>query len=131
MNSLIGNLQKLSGDLASPVNYTLPLGEHKIFLNPLLGKKISLRFLGEIHCIRCGRKTAKSFQQGHCFPCHRKLLECNCHVQPEKCRFYEGVCNAEHWAHAHCGQAHFIYFANSSALKVGITRESHIPSRWI
>lgn len=112
--------------------YHLPLGEEKITLNALLGQKIQLRHTGMIYCIQCGRKTTKSFQQGHCFPCYRKLLECNlCIIHPEKCRFYEGLCKPDDWAHAHCGQPQMIYLANSSGLKVGITRATNLYSRWI
>ena len=31
----------------------------------------------------------------------------------------------------HCMREHFVYIANSSGLKVGITRSSQIPTRWI
>ena len=34
----------------------------------------------------CGRKTAKSYAQGYCYPCFRKLPQCDsCIVSPEKC----------------------------------------------
>lgn len=132
MNRLVGNLHKMHTTLTNPASYALHLDNDEIILNSLLQQKIRLRHLGEIHCTRCRRKITKSYEQGHCYPCFQKLLSCHmCHIHPEKCRFYEGICDPNDWAHAHCSQPHVVYLANSSALKVGITRESHIPSRWI
>jgi hypothetical protein len=127
-----GNLKKLSPIINTPILYTLPIGEEKIALNPLLGQVIQLEYLHTIHCIQCGRKTAKSFQQGYCFPCYKRLMECNlCMIHPERCRFHEGTCQTDDWVHASCGQPHIVYLANSSHAKVGITRETNVPNRWI
>ncbi|MBI3772930.1 MAG: DUF2797 domain-containing protein [Gammaproteobacteria bacterium] len=129
---VIGNLRKMPVLLATPVNYCLLLGENSIELNPLLGKKLVLRFSGEINCIHCGRKTSKSFQQGYCFPCMRSLAECDsCIVKPETCHFDQGTCREPEWAKAHCFQPHIVYLANSSGVKVGITRQNQVPTRWI
>lgn len=132
MNLITGTLHKMSTTLCVPVAYHLTLNNELISLNQLLGQKITFTYLDEIYCIHCGRKTRKSFQQGYCFLCYRQLLECNlCTIHPEKCRFYEKKCNPEHWAHAHCCEPHIIYLANSSGLKVGITRQSQESTRWI
>jgi len=127
-----GALRKMLASLKSPVEYTLRLSDEKIPLNEFINRNISLTFNGEINCVQCGRKTSKSFQQGYCFPCLRHLQECNlCIIRPEKCKFYEGNCDPNDWAHVQCGQPHVIYLANTSALKVGITRETNVPTRWI
>lgn len=127
----IGSIKKLYGQLNSPIDYSLPLGEEKIPLNDLIGKKISLRFEQEIYCIQCARKTTKSFQQGYCYPCYRKLMDCNlCIIHPERCNFPKKDC-PDTWEHAHCKEEQIVYLANSSGLKVGITRASQIPTRWI
>ncbi|MFT3742222.1 MAG: DUF2797 domain-containing protein [Gammaproteobacteria bacterium] len=130
--SLTGRLNKLRTELQWPVNYYFPSHPTPVLLNDWLGKSITLKFAGEIQCIQCDRHIKKSFQQGYCYPCLQKLYECNlCVIHPEKCRYHEGRCNPNDWFHAHCGQPHVVYLANSSTLKVGITRSSHIPSRWI
>lgn len=132
MTQYVAPLRKMSAVLKNPVEYTLVLGDKNIPLNTFLGKKIQLRYTGEIQCIQCDRKITKSFQQGYCFPCYRRLLECNlCIIHPEKCRYYEGICQENDWAHRHCTQKHAVYLANSSGLKVGITRLNHFVSRWI
>jgi hypothetical protein len=131
-NTFSGPIRKMLTELQDPVAYYLPVGAEKIHLNPLLNQKISLRYVGAIFCIHCDRKINKSFQQGFCYPCYRRLLECDlCVIHPAKCRYYEGNCKADDWAHAQCGAAHVVYLANSSGIKVGITRATQIPSRWI
>ena len=127
-----GNLQKMQTTLASPVVYQLPVGDELVELNDLIGSPLSLRFVSEIHCIHCGRKTNKSFSQGYCYPCFKSLAQCDmCIVKPETCHFHAGTCREPEWAEQHCLKDHFVYLANSSGLKVGITRGSQIPTRWI
>lgn len=51
-------------------------------------------------------------------------------MSPEKCHYHLGTCRDASWGDDFCMQEHFVYLANSSALKVGITRGSQIPTRW-
>ena len=127
-----GTVFKMKVELANPVEYTFLLSNQEININDLLGCKIDLTYHGNIHCIHCERKTNKSFQQGYCYPCFRRLQECNmCIIHPERCLVEERGCPEDDWAHRHCHQKHIIYLANSSGLKVGITRHNNVPSRWI
>ena len=127
-----GNLRKMRTQPGPPVEYGLPVGEQEIAVNPLLGKTVRLIFCGEIHCVACGRKTKKSFNQGYCYPCFQSLAQCDlCIVKPELCHYEQGTCREPAWGEAHCMQPHCVYLANSSGLKVGITRGSQIPTRWM
>lgn len=129
---ITGNLRKMVVTLDSPVKYELPVGDRKVVLNKYIGKRIALTHTGDIHCIACGRKTSKSFSQGYCFPCMRSLARCDsCIVKPELCHYHEGTCREPDWAEANCLQPHIVYLANSSGAKVGITRGSQVPTRWI
>ncbi len=129
---LSGNLKKMKTELTTPVNYELPLDNELVPLNPLLGKTIQLKFSGDIHCVHCGRKTKKSFSQGYCYPCFITLAQCDkCIVRPEQCHFDKGTCREPDWGQTHCMQPHFVYLANSSNIKVGITRHTQIPTRWM
>ncbi len=131
-NSITGTLQKLNYRLAKPLEYFLSIGNESIFLNPYLGKKITLAFQGQVFCMHCGRATKKSFNQGYCFPCSQTLARCDiCIVRPEKCHFHLGTCREPIYATSHCFIPHIIYIANTSGLKVGITRETQIPTRWV
>ncbi len=116
----------------SPVSYLLPLDDELIPVNQFIGKALSLTFQGEIHCIECGRKTRKSYNQGYCFPCFKSLASCDmCIMKPETCHYQQGTCRQPEWGETHCFQDHYVYLANSSAIKVGITRGTQIPTRWI
>ena len=127
-----GALAKLRVELAAPVRYLLPLGESELPLNPLIGQRLRLEFLGVISCCHCGRLTRRSFAQGYCFPCFKRLARCDsCIVKPETCHFHQGTCREPEWGLQSCMSDHLVYLANSSALKVGITRVSQVPVRWI
>jgi hypothetical protein len=127
-----GNARKLHSEAECPVRYALPLGDTLTPLNPLLGRHLCLEHLGQINCIHCGRKTAKSFNQGYCYPCFRRLAQCDsCIVSPEKCHYDAGTCREPEWGEANCMIEHVVYLANTSGLKVGITRHSQVPTRWI
>ena len=131
-NTLTGVLSKMKTELQPTVNYQLPVGDQRLPLNELLGKKLSFEFLSEIFCSHCGRKTKKSFSQGYCYPCFKKLPQCDsCIMSPEKCHYHEGTCRDATWGEAFCMTDHVVYLANSSGLKVGITRATQIPTRWI
>jgi hypothetical protein len=119
-------------EATNPVSYRLPVGNTEFPIDRVLGQKLQLEFNGEIHCIACGRITKKSFAQGYCFPCFKTLAECDmCIMRPETCHYHEGTCRDSNWADSHCMQDHYVYLANSSGIKVGITRGTQIPTRWI
>ncbi|MCB1705514.1 MAG: DUF2797 domain-containing protein [Halioglobus sp.] len=118
--------------LAEPVLYTMVLGGHDIPLNPYLGKRLQLEYHGVINCIHCDRKTSKSFNQGYCYPCFKTLAQCDsCIMSPEKCHYAAGTCREPEWGEQHCMIDHFVYLANTSGIKVGITRGSQVPTRWM
>lgn len=118
--------------LDDSVSYALVCGEHVLPLSEYLGRHIRLDFSGKIHCIHCGKFTRKSFAQGFCFPCFRRLAQCDsCIMSPEKCHFPAGTCREPDWAETHCRVPHIVYLSNASGLKVGITRETQMPTRWI
>lgn len=132
--TLSGHLSKMavSADENGQVSYEFRSDDKRWPISHLLGKTLSLDFSGEIHCQACGRATRKSFSQGFCYPCFTKLARCDtCIMSPEKCHLQEGTCREPDWAASHCQVPHIVYLANSSGLKVGITRETQIPTRWI
>lgn len=127
-----GALNKMAVRLGDPVQYAFRLGEEKVPVNPLIGKSLRLEYLGEIHCTHCGRRTNKSFSQGYCYPCFKKLPQCDsCIVSPEKCHHELGTCRDPQWGEQFCMTDHVVYLANSSGIKVGITRATQLPTRWL
>jgi len=128
-----GALRKMRTELTDgQAHYQLVCGEQSLALNELLGQRIRLTCSGVINCLHCGRKTRKSFHQGYCYPCFTKLAECDsCIMSPEKCHYHLGTCRDPSWGEQFCFQTHFVYLANSSGIKVGITRGTQVPTRWI
>lgn len=54
-----------------------------------------------------------------------------CIMSPEKCHYAAGTCRDPAWGEKVCFNDHIVYLANSSGLKVGITRMKNMPSRWL
>ncbi len=127
-----GHLSKMKVSHAETVQYHLRLDDSEIELNSLIGSQIRLSYLDVITCSSCGKKTKKSWNQGYCYPCTLKLAECDiCIVKPELCHYAKGTCREPQWGEEHCLKPHVVYLANSSGLKVGITREKQMPTRWM
>ena len=62
----------------------------------------------------------------------QKLAQCDvCIMSPERCHYDAGTCREPSWGEQFCMTDHVVYLANSSGVKVGITRASQIPTRWI
>ncbi|MCF6436062.1 MULTISPECIES: DUF2797 domain-containing protein [Pseudoalteromonas] len=127
-----GTLSKLKAQLTQPIQYQLPIGDERVNLNDYIGKQLTLTHTGNIYCCNCGKKTKKSYSQGHCFVCMKKLASCDmCIMKPETCHFDQGTCREPQWGEENCMIPHYVYLANTSGLKVGITRHTQIPTRWI
>ena len=129
---LQANLIKMIPEPDNPVQYYLSLGNERVHLNKLLGRKIHMDYLHRINCIKCGRLTKTSFAQGYCYPCFISIPETEeCVLRPELCLAHEGIARDMEFAAEHCLIDHFVYLAVSGGLKVGVTRHSQIPYRWI
>jgi hypothetical protein len=127
-----GILSKMQVRLESPVQYELVVGEQRLALNPLIGKSLKFTYTGSIFCVNCNRSIKKGFNQGYCYPCFISLAQCDmCIMKPETCHYDAGTCREPSWGEAFCLKPHTVYLANSSGIKVGITRQTQIPIRWI
>ncbi len=125
-------LHKMRTEHADPVRYYLTAFDTEFCVNDYIGKQWTVHYHKQINCQHCGRQTNKSFAQGYCFPCFQSLAQCDsCMMSPEKCHYHLGTCRDSSWGETHCMQTHYVYLANSSGLKVGITRITNVPFRWI
>ena len=130
--AISGSILKMKTQLDNPAYYELPVGNDYLNMNDRIGAFIHLSWLNEIFCVGCGRKTNRSFAQGYCYPCflnHPETSECI--LRPELCQAQDGIARDMEWAERHCLKTHFVYLAISSGIKVGVTRGSQIPTRWI
>jgi hypothetical protein len=127
-----GTIRKMRTEYGAPVNYFLPVGSEEIPLNKIIGSELKLDFTGNIYCVKCGEKTKKSFAQGFCYKCFVSSPETeDCVLRPELCQAHVGIARDMTYAEEHCLIDHYVYLANSSSLKVGVTRHTQIPTRWI
>ncbi|MFA6237575.1 MAG: DUF2797 domain-containing protein [Bacteriovorax sp.] len=127
------NLDKMQTSLIEGMaHYKIGPDECPVELNPLIGQELKLIFKKEINCTNCYRPIKKTYAGGYCYPCSAKLAEADmCILRPELCHFTKGTCRDPEWGTNNCMIPHYVYLANSSGLKVGITRSTQIPTRWI
>ncbi len=129
-----GNLLKMKGELSEhePVSYSLPMDDKLYPLNNYLGKKIKLSWEEKIFDIYDGKEIKKSYGQGYSYHNLMTLARCDtCIVKPELCHYHKGTCREPEWGETHCFIPHYIYLSVTSGLKIGITRETQVPTRWI
>lgn len=127
-----GRLEKMVATHDAPIRYELVLNHQRVPLNQFIGQTVTLKHTGNIYCLHCNMKANKSFNQGYCYPCFSRLAKCDmCMMKPETCHHAAGTCRDPNWAQSFCFQPHIVYLSNTSGLKVGITRQTQIPTRWI
>ena len=132
MLNFSGQIAKLQSQLTSPISYMLPIGDSLIHINNYLNHKLSIKFNGDIFCIHCNKKIKKTYMQGYCYPCFLESPQTSdCIFKPHLCKAHEGVSRDMEWSKKNCLTTTYVYLSLTSNLKVGVTRSSHIPSRWI
>jgi hypothetical protein len=145
-NTFSGYIRMMSHTGLSPVQYTFNLSNYpniikknigeivqsSFKINELLGTKISLKFSGEIRCVDCGKLTKKSFNGGSCYKCFISLASNDlCILKPSLCHYEIGTCREPEWGKNNCFKKHIVYLANSTGIKVGITKENPYSKRWV
>lgn len=118
--------------LEKPVQYTLLANGEEISVNNWLGKKVSIKYLNEINCVRCAKKTKTSFFQGFCYSCFSTSPQADPSVlRPELCEAHNGIARDMAWAEKNSLIDHYVYLSFTGSIKVGVTRHTQIPTRWI
>jgi hypothetical protein len=113
------------------VSYSLAFNE-AFEVNSLLGKQISITWTGKIICSGCNKNIKKSFGDGFCYSCFSTGAESSpCIIRPELCRAHLGEGRDVEWEKQHHNVEHIVYLASSDSVKVGVTRATQIPTRWI
>lgn len=125
-------LNKLKTKLDTQVSYTLVNDNLQIDMNSLIGKKIKIQSVQKYRCQSCRNFVKKIFAQGFCYNCFLNSPESSpCIINPELCEGHLGKGRDVEWEQKHHVQPHVVYLAASAAVKVGVTRETQIPTRWI
>ncbi len=126
-----GVLRKMKAESTSPITYFLLFKNQFINLNQLLNKKIQITFQG-YECLACGTDK-KIFRQGYCYDDFYKQPQTGDWVmRPELSKAHLGIEDRDLTYEQEAQiQPHIVYLANSSNVKVGVTRKTQLPTRWI
>ena len=115
-----------------PIVYELGSDDSKIDFNSLMNKNIKISWNGVITCRKCKKKTKKSFGEGFCYPCFMSAPEASpCILKPELCQAHLGIGRDLEYEEKNHNQPHVVYLAATDKVKVGVTRSTQIPTRWI
>jgi hypothetical protein len=126
-----GILRKMKTNLGETISYNMVLNE-PIEVNSFLGKRITITWTGIILCEGCNKNIKKSFGDGFCYTCFSTGAESSpCIIRPELCRAHLGEGRDVAWELKHHNVEHIVYLASSDSVKVGVTRGTQIPTRWI
>lgn len=113
------------------VRYAVPFAA-PMELEAFIGRPLTLRATGALSCVSCGKRVKKLFQQGFCYPCLQSAPEAaECIVHPELCRAHLGEGRDPDWEIAHHATEHVVYLSHTGDVKVGVTRGTQVPTRWI
>ncbi|MCC4213471.1 DUF2797 domain-containing protein [Leeuwenhoekiella parthenopeia] len=126
-----GVLTKMQTELDHPVQYYLVFEDDFIHVNQLLDKELRIEFL-KYQCLACG-KNKKIYRQGYCYEDFYKVPQAaDWIMKPElsKAHLDEEDRDLEYEKKVQL-QPHIVYLANSSNIKVGVTRKTQVPTRWI
>lgn len=126
-----GVLKKMSTEIGLPVQYYLIFENDFINLNQVLDKTLEINFI-KYECLNC-HKDKPIYRQGFCKSCFFEVPQAadwimrpelsTAHLNKEdRDLVYEKKMQL---------QPHIVYLANSSNVKVGVTRKNQIPTRWI
>lgn len=131
-NMLRDTLKRMVTDLQDVVQYTLDINGKTHSMNNYIGKKVKISWSGVVVC-GCGKKMDSFYRAGFCYKCFwESPLASQSIFKPELCTAHLGIeeRNLE-WEKEFQIAPHYVYLANSSGIKVGITRGSQGVVRWM
>ena len=126
-----GVLQKMQTEFGSPIQYYMIFENDFLNVNQVLNKTVTINFI-KFQCLNCGQDDP-IYRQGFCRKCFFEIPSAGdwimrpelstAHLDKEdRDLAYEKKVQL---------QPHVVYLANSSNIKVGVTRKSQVPTRWI
>jgi|TARA_B110000037_G_scaffold64631_1_gene78889 hypothetical protein len=126
-----GVLKKMMTSNEEVVQYYLDMEADFLNMNQLLDKEITLSFM-KFECLNCGLEK-KIYRQGFCQSCFFETPNAGDWImRPELSKAHLGVEDRDlEFEKKMQLKPHIVYLANSSNVKVGVTRKSQVPTRWI
>lgn len=126
-----GVLTKMQTEYSNPIQYYLVFENSFLNLNQLLDKNLEINFVG-YQCLNCGKKK-KIFRQGFCYDCFMSSASAGDWImKPELSTAHLDIEDRDlDYEKKVQLQPHIVYLALSSEIKVGVTRKTQVPTRWI
>ena len=126
-----GVLKKMFTENNEVIQYYLDLESDFINVNQLLNRELDLKFL-KYSCMNC-HSDKEIYRQGFCKSCFFETPSAGDWImRPELSTAHLGKEDRDlAYEKSVQLQPHIVYLANSSNVKVGVTRKQQVPTRWI
>lgn len=126
-----GQIKKMKTQWESPVQYYLNLSADLLHINALIGKEISIEHIG-FQCVECDSEEPV-FRMGFCKKCFfESPYASDTILKPELSKAHLGIAERDLEVEQKIQlQPHIVYLSYTGDVKVGVTRESQVPTRWI
>ena len=126
-----GVLKKMQTEVSDTIQYYLEMESDFLNVNQLLNKEFSISFV-KYECLNCHLEK-QVYRQGFCKSCFFETPNAGDWImRPELSKAHLGIEDRD-LAYEKQVQLkpHIVYLANSSNVKVGVTRKQQVPTRWI
>ncbi len=126
-----GVLTKMQTEPGDPIQYYMVFEESFVNVNQLLGRQVEIVVKGT-QCLNCNKRK-RVFRQGYCYDCFTTSASVGDWImRPELSKAHLGIADRdlEYEAKSQL-QPHVVYLAATCEVKVGVTRKSQVPTRWI
>lgn len=126
-----GVLTKMETEFNNPIQYFLVFENDFINMNQMLNKTIKISFIKH-QCLNCSQDKP-IYRQGFCQSCFFEIPQAaDWIMRPELSTAHldKEDRDLEYEKKVQL-QPHIVYLANSSNVKVGVTRKTQVPTRWI
>ncbi len=126
-----GVLTKMQSEFGSPIQYYMVFENNFLNVNQVLGKELTIQLEG-YQCLNCSKRK-KIFRQGFCYDCfYASPAVGDWIMKPELSTAHLGIADRDLEYESKVQlQPHIVYLATSSEVKVGVTRKTQVPTRWI
>ena len=126
-----GQILKMITENGKPIQYYLNLSGDLISMNQLFDKEIKIKHTG-YQCVSCGQDLP-IFRMGFCKKCFfESPYASETILRPELSTAHLGIEERDLEIEKEIQLVpHVVYLAYTGDVKVGVTRESQVPTRWI
>lgn len=126
-----GVLNKMHTELQNPIQYYLVFQQAFLHMNQVINKNLIIKHIG-YQCLNC-QKQKKIYRQGFCYDCFISSPAVGDWImRPELSKAHLNIEDRDlDYEKKVQLQPHIVYLAVASDIKIGVTRKTQVPTRWI